>query len=51
MTGTEERAAREAWRLIQGGVELTVALDQVEADYNLSAFSRSVVANALADYL
>lgn len=51
MTGTEEQASRHAWRLIQNGVEYTVAMDQIEADYNLSPENRCMVARALAEHL
>jgi len=51
VTGTEEQAAREAWRLIQSGMEYSVALDKVEVDYNLSRENRVMVARALAEHM
>jgi uncharacterized protein YoaH (UPF0181 family) len=47
MTGTEERAAVEALRLMNTGVAFEEAVAQVATEFNLSGDSRAQVARAV----
>jgi hypothetical protein len=47
MTGTEERALREALQLVRAGLSSREALKRVAYDYNLDTLSISIVATAL----